>query len=330
MQLALRAVATDDATELYATGFNAWNQLIFEPSMIEEEPDDLYSFTKVLGAHTISRPLAHLCYTVVRRDEAKCLAGSHPSATINLDTGEKDIFDHAHAISADGAILTIEDQDPGHSGQSIVKYPSASAWKSGTEGQSWLCKSPVRQMAAYDAGFVVLHEDASVFTLGDGRFEDCLGRDINDSSPADEPALVADLGDLGERVKKVVAGGYNVAALTEGGSLYLWGAESTGSRSRHQAFSDISAMPNYVEVDGEKDVEDVALGESHAIALTTDGRIYIIGDNANGQLGLGRDFTAIAESWTKVDFKVPVGWKVIGVEAGPRSSFILTAKTKPE
>lgn len=148
-------------------------------------------------------------------------------------------------------------------------------------------------------------------------------------SPADEPGVVSDLGDLGEPVKKVVAGGYSVAALTEGGGLYLWGAESTGSRSRHQTFSDITGIPNYVEVDGDNDVEDVALGESHGIALTTDGGIYVIGDNNNGQLGLGRDFTGIASSWTKVEFKVPTGWKVVGVEAGPRSSFILTAKTKP-
>lgn len=63
MQLAFRAGAADDAMELYAAGFNAWNQLIFEPSMIEEEPDDLHVFTKVLGAQTISRPLSHLCYT---------------------------------------------------------------------------------------------------------------------------------------------------------------------------------------------------------------------------------------------------------------------------
>lgn len=71
MQLAFRAAAADDAMELYASGFNAWNQLIFEPSMIEEEPDDLHVFTKVLGAQTISRPLSHLCYTV----GTQCLDG---------------------------------------------------------------------------------------------------------------------------------------------------------------------------------------------------------------------------------------------------------------
>ncbi|KPM45728.1 hypothetical protein AK830_g764 [Neonectria ditissima] len=332
MELPLRtAPVDDDAMELYATGFNAWNQLIFEPSMIEDEPDDLYSFTKVLGAQTVGRPLAHLCYTVAHRGGERCIAGSSPSATIGLDTDEKDVFDHVHAISADGAILTVQDSRPGDSSQAIVRYPSAGAWKSGIDGRSWPCKSPAKQIAAYEAGFVILHEDASVSTLGDPRFVDCLGRDVNDSSsPADEPGVVADLGDLGEPVKKVVAGGYHVAALTEGGGLYLWGAKSIGSRSRHHTFPDISGIPNYVEIDGDKDVEDVAFGESHAIALTTDGSIYVIGDDTNGQLGLGKGFIGVAESWTSIEFKVPPGWKVVGVEAGPRSSFILTAKARPE
>lgn len=74
---------------------------------------------------------------------------------------------------------------------------------------------------------------------------------------------------------------------------------------------------------------DIALGESHGIALTADKCVYVIGSNANGQLGLGKDF-GIAKSWLKLDFEVPSGWEVVGVEAGPRSSFILTAKEKPQ
>lgn len=145
-------------------------------------------------------------------------------------------------------------------------------------------------------------------------------------SPADVPGLVSDL-DIGEPIKKIAAGGYALAALTEGGGLYLWGMQSPGSQSRHQAFTDLSEIPNYVEVDGEKDVQDIALGESHAIALTTDGCVYVVGDNINGQLGLGSDKSPV-ESWLKVAFNTPSGWDIIGVEAGPRSSFIVTQKVK--
>jgi alpha-tubulin suppressor-like RCC1 family protein len=84
-------------------------------------------------------------------------------------------------------------------------------------------------------------------------------------------------------------------------------------------------VPNYTEVDGGKDVVDVALGEAHAIALTTDGLVYVCGENRNGQLGLGRE-VGRAESWTIVPFLVADGYKIVGVAAGPRASFILTAK----
>lgn len=150
------------------------------------------------------------------------------------------------------------------------------------------------------------------------------------SSPADQPGEVTDLSTLGEGIKKVAAGGYTIAALTETGALYIWGALPPLAQVRHHVFPDISRIPNYIQVDGEKDVMDVGLGEYHAIALTADGCVYVIGGNFNGQLGLGGDGPETAENWTKVDFKVRQGWEIIGVEAGERSSFIMTAKKLSE
>jgi regulator of chromosome condensation len=101
-----------------------------------------------------------------------------------------------------------------------------------------------------------------------------------------------------------------------------------GSQSRRSAFAELNSIPNYVEVDGEKDVQDIAIGESHAIALTTDGCIYVVGDNTNGQIGLEKGEKDFIESWHKIDFIPHPGWEVVAVEAGPRSSFIVTAKAK--
>lgn len=84
-------------------------------------------------------------------------------------------------------------------------------------------------------------------------------------------------------------------------------------------------MPNYTEIDDGKDVVDVALGESHAIALTADGLIYVIGENNNGQLGIGKSIQR-AEIWMNAPFQAAEGSKVVGVAAGPRASFILTAR----
>lgn len=132
-----------------------------------------------------------------------------------------------------------------------------------------------------------------------------------------------------------------MAALTSNScSVYVWGSSppSTASRTsasassgnsqtqrRGHAFQELSGVPNYTEVDGGKDVVDVALGEAHAIALTTDGLVYVCGENRNGQLGLGKEVRR-AETWTNVQFLAADGYKIVGVAAGPRASFILTAK----
>lgn len=146
------------------------------------------------------------------------------------------------------------------------------------------------------------------------------------SSPADQPGEVTDLTTLGDGIQKISAGGYNIAALTESGALYVWGALPSLTQCRHHTFPNISRIPNYIQVDGEKDVTDVSLGAYHAIALTTDECVYVIGANFNGQLGLGGDVPEAVENWTKVDFKVRQGWEITGVEAGDSSSFIMTAK----
>ncbi len=120
---------------------------------------------------------------------------------------------------------------------------------------------------------------------------------------------------------QVHAGGYTVAAVTEGGSIYAWGRKPPGASSRCPAFADLQGFPNYVEVDGDKDIKDFGLGDSHAIALTTEGIVYVVGDNSSGQLGI-QDVTCTV--WTRVDFALPAGQLVVSVAAGPRSSFILT------
>ncbi|KAJ3507577.1 hypothetical protein NM208_g15940 [Fusarium decemcellulare] len=316
--------------QLHAAGLNAWNQLNFEPSPIDDEPDDIFSFANVLEAQQIGRIGAQISYTAVHRNKTWCLAGASPDGLLGVGSTTGSLLDRPSAISAGGKVLTVaqrEEQDTLESSQAIVEYPHLAAWKANESTHCWPSKSKVRQIAAYDAGFIILHEDGSVSTSGDPRFVDCLGREANEFNSPNVPSTVPDLNDLGEPIKKVAAGGYTVAALTQGGGLYLWGAESTGSHSRHRTFSDLSGIPNYVEVDGDKDVEDIAVGESHAIALTTDGSIYVVGDNTNGQLGMGRDFKGPAESWVHLAFNPPPGCKIVGVEAGPRSSFVITAKT---
>ncbi|KAL7785818.1 regulator of chromosome condensation 1/beta-lactamase-inhibitor protein II [Trichoderma ceciliae] len=330
--------------DLFATGFNAWGQLCMSHSARQkiltddtlqdtEEPHDLHHFTKVLSATVIERPASRLTYTIVRQDGCLTVAGLGPEPE-ELEF----LYTSAEAASAD--FVTIVQDQRNDDSNKLVKYSSLSSWRSGSDPEAvFLCTPPATQIAAFDTGFVILHSDGTVSTFGDSRFEACLGRDVNPPNrPSEKPGPVPDLHNItspDDAVKRVTAGGTAVAALTSSsGSVYVWGsAPSAASKSssnsharrRGHAFQDLSGMPNYTEIDGGKDVADVALGEAHAVALTTDELIYVIGENNNGQLGLGRDIER-AETWTNVPFKPAGGYKIAGVAAGPRASFILTDK----
>lgn len=64
-QFPIRAAQDDICAELYAAGFNAWNQLTFDPSMIDKnkEPEDIFTFTKVLGDQKLGPLEPGLYYT---------------------------------------------------------------------------------------------------------------------------------------------------------------------------------------------------------------------------------------------------------------------------
>lgn len=144
---------------------------------------------------------------------------------------------------------------------------------------------------------------------------------INDS-PAEQPGLVEELQELPTgRIRKISAAGYVILALTEGHDLYAWG----GHPGRPALLEDLSADPMPIVIE-ESDIVDCAAGESHLIVLTSDGDVYVIGSNTNGQLGLPVDE---AKSWTKVPLNLGAGHVVFGVEAGQRTSFVLTKNQIP-
>lgn len=75
----------------------------------------------------------------------------------------------------------------------------------------------------------------------------------------------------------------------------------------------------------EKDIAAFGLGDYHAIALSTEGKVYVIGSNRNGQLGLGLLMGPGqgVEAWTEVEqFS---GQRVVDVMAGPRYSLVVVS-----
>lgn len=122
------------------------------------------------------------------------------------------------------------------------------------------------------------------------------------------------------RIVKLAAGGHIVAALTSGHDLYAWG----GHPGRPALLEGISGQPSPVLVE-EHDILDVGVGDAHLVALTTDGQVFVIGDNGSGQLGLDVESAAC---WTRVDVGLGEDRRVAGVDAGPKNSFVMVKKQK--
>lgn len=188
---------------------------------------------------------------------------------------------------------------------------------------------------SYSTGFAALtHPKGDVYTWGDERYGACLGREISASpssassaAAADQPSPVTALQDLPTGpVRKVAAGGYALAALTAGDDLYLWGCGQPGGRRGEGVLAGIAGgdEPAPLDLDG-RDIADVAVGDAHLVVLTTEGEVFVAGENGNGQLGLLPD-VKYAESWARVELGLQDGRRAVGVAAGPRNTFILVSR----
>ncbi|KAI5928035.1 RCC1/BLIP-II [Camillea tinctor] len=289
--------------DLYATGFNAWRQLEFddEPSGLAatNEPDDVTSFRLVLSDPLlIEPPCALLSCTFTRTSTGLRQAGFVDESVGETTPGLRDkLLSSTAAIAGNGSVAAIGQR----------QFPET---------------KQIVQLVAYETGFIALAEDGCVWSWGDERYAACMGREITPLSPAERPAVIEELEDLPTgKIVKVAAAGYVILALTEGHDLYAWG----GHPGRQAILGDLSGSPTPVLVE-ENDIVDCSIGESHIIVLTENGDVYVIGDNSNGQLGLAVEKTA---TWVKVPLSLEEAHSVIGVRAGPRSSFILTKRHVP-
>lgn len=173
------------------------------------------------------------------------------------------------------------------------------------------------------------------------------------SRPATHPHPVTALEALPTgKITKIAAGGTILAALTEGQDLYAWGqpprtepfraplphadpdpesfsGHQNENNSRREAetrfFATLTGDPTPVDVNNWQDIADIAIGERHLLALTTEGQVFAIGDNTNGQLGLP-EVKHSTDVWMKVNIDIDERAVIMGVVAGPRNSFVIVRR----
>jgi alpha-tubulin suppressor-like RCC1 family protein len=83
----------------------------------------------------------------------------------------------------------------------------------------------------------------------------------------------------------------------------------------------LTGEPTPIDFDG--DVLDFAVGNDHMLALSTDHRLFVVGDGGNGQLGL--EDRARAEEWKEVVLALKKNQRAVSVYAGYKTSFVMVS-----
>ncbi len=134
-----------------------------------------------------------------------------------------------------------------------------------------------------------------------------------------------------ENVASVSLGEYNSAAITKDGTLYIWGDNAYGQFGNGKSDGDDlnfdEETDSNVPVKIMDDAAYVSIGGNHSAAITTNGSLYMWGDNYYGQLGNGGSGGSLGQFDKGIDNNKPMKImdNVISVSLGYYHSAAITA-----
>ena len=138
-----------------------------------------------------------------------------------------------------------------------------------------------------------------------------LGCGFPDNSYKFIPTEVA-IETLKENISAVFAGQMRSGLVTESGKIFVWGEWFTGTKQ---------CKPKELPIPFP--CKKLAIGKMFVSALTNVGKVFSVGDNTYGELGIGRDIR------TTLRFtEVPLPSQVTDIAAGARHSLYLTRDSK--
>jgi alpha-tubulin suppressor-like RCC1 family protein len=144
--------------------------------------------------------------------------------------------------------------------------------------------SSVTAAAAGNGFTLALRSDGTVWAWGTTQYG--LGDGVNLSSAT--PVQVAF--PSGVTIKAIAAGSIHSLAVDSTGNVWGWGYNGDGELGNNSTAN--SATPAQASMPPGVTFTEVAAGQSHSLALASDGTVYAWGADGSGQLGLGSSANA--------------------------------------
>ncbi len=123
-------------------------------------------------------------------------------------------------------------------------------------------------------------------------------------------------------MKKIAAGYYSSFFIAPDGSVYAAGSNMYGQLGLSNTIGNQSS-PIKMQLPAGTEAVGVAAGNNHTLVLDSDGNVYGVGKNNDGELGIGS--TSELEE-TPVKMQLPTGSKIVRIAAGHYHSLLLDSE----
>ncbi|KAK1169774.1 X-linked retinitis pigmentosa GTPase regulator-like isoform X1 [Acipenser oxyrinchus oxyrinchus] len=177
----------------------------------------------------------------------------------------------------------------------------------------WLKNDRAVRISCGDEHTALVTDNGKLYMFGSNNWGQlCLGTKNTVNKPTCVKALKS------EKVKLTACGRNHTIVYTAKGNVYTAGGNNEGQLG----LGDTEERTSFHKVDfltGQCKIKQLAAGSNISAALAEDGRLFMWGDNSEGQIGLGN------ESHVCVPHEVDVGKPVTWVSCGYYHSALVTA-----
>jgi len=183
----------------------------------------------------------------------------------------------------------------------------------------------IRSIAMGYQHTVIVDSDGHVFTWGNSK-KGALCNGATESKVSLPTRIPQSLALFGKEIVDVAAGRFHTLLRSSEGEVFACGSCNYGECGINSHSVQKPTLVDLKNLEGVT-ISQIAAGDSHSLAVDTNGRAYSFGLNTDGQLGLGEKSDHIIRSPTPIDASGDLEGAVIkSVSGGTTFSMILDAK----